>query len=97
MPAAHRNLTEVMLHERPDLEQVKSVLASVAGALHHVHEQGLVHANLNPTSIVRLTDGVTWSLVDLTAAVRVGEVVVPGKMASSLSPPVRPLHPPTRM
>ena len=72
MPRAQRNLMVVLLQERLDLAQTRSMLDDLARCLSHVHDQGKIHADVKPLNVVRVPGG-QFRLIDLDACVAVGE------------------------
>jgi serine/threonine protein kinase len=88
MPLANRNLFVAMKHERfagVDQEQVRHIFTQLCRSVQHMHERGVIHADIKPLNIMRL-DG-TWRLIDLDAACRIGIDPVGSKSSSSYVPP----------
>ena len=57
MPAAERNLTFVVLQERVDLAQIKTMFSSFTRALGHLHARGVIQGDFKPGNVVRMFDG----------------------------------------
>jgi serine/threonine protein kinase len=61
------------LREGPlPVSQAADISEALAGAVHHMHQRGVVHHNLNPEDILLLADG-TPKIADFEQAVPVGE------------------------
>ena len=76
MPQAERNLLGAIMAENfagRDILTVRKIAFDVATALQHMHEQNFVHGDIKPRNIVRV--GERWKLIDLDAAVKVGEPI----------------------
>eukprot|EP01031_Cornospumella_fuschlensis_P024191 gene24191-29260_t len=69
MPAADKSLDAICRYERPDPAQVKIYAKDIAKCMCHLHEQGLVHADLKLLNAVRLQRKIL--LIDLDAAVAI--------------------------
>ena len=63
MPAAERTLMIVLLSERVDLPLAKTMFASFARALGHLHKKGLIQGDFKPGNTVRMPDGTGISKV----------------------------------
>ena len=74
MPAAERNLMDVLLKERVDLALAKEIFFTLAVALKHLHDHGRIHGDFKPGNVVRMFNG-TWMIIDLDAAVSVGKPI----------------------
>eukprot|EP00945_MAST-04E_sp_MAST-4E-sp1_P003399 g3399.t1 len=68
-----------------DLKTVEYISNSVAKALKHMHDQGLVHGDVKPRNVVRDASG-KWKLIDLDAATKLSEPIG-RKYSSAFSPP----------
>ena len=53
MDAADRNLHQIFLQERPDLNGVRAILQQVFEAVAHLHAKGLMHGDLKLLNVVR--------------------------------------------
>ncbi len=87
MPCAEKNLYEAIGAERfagHDMELVHSICKNVAKALHHMHENGLVHGDVKPRNIVRIMG--EYKLIDLDAAEKIGQPIG-RKYSSAFAPP----------
>jgi len=71
MYAADRNLYQMFLQERLDLNTVRTILQDVFGAVIHLHKQGLMHGDLKMANIVRLALDNRLRLIDLDASVKI--------------------------
>ena len=69
-----RDLAVVALKERLDLPAVRGTMNQIARALAHVHSKRIVHADVKNLNLLRLHDR-TWRLIDLDAAVKLGEPI----------------------
>ena len=64
MPAGQRNFLVVLLQERVIMDDVKDWLRCVTKALMHMHQQGLIHGDIKPLNVMRMSDGKNvWKLV----------------------------------
>ncbi|RHY44927.1 hypothetical protein DYB34_011141, partial [Aphanomyces astaci] len=54
MPAADRSLEDVFLKERPNDNQIRSMLHQVAEALAHLHDHGVVHGDLKKLNVLQM-------------------------------------------
>ena len=86
MPAAERTLMIVLLSERVDLPLAKTMFASFARALGHLHEKGLIQGDFKPGNTVRMPDG-TWILIDLDGAVKIGAPIGAKALSTAFMPP----------
>jgi len=86
MPAAERNLMDVLLKERVDLALGKTMFASFARALGHLHDRGLIQGDFKPGNVVRMPDG-TWILIDMDGAVRIGDPIGAKGLSTAFMPP----------
>ena len=66
MPAADRNLQEIFVKERPDVNTTRVLAQQVAKALDHLHDRGIMHGDLKMLNVVRV--GARLQLIDLDAA-----------------------------
>ena len=88
MPLADRNLFVALKQERwagKSMEEVRHVFVQLVHCVEHMHEKGVLHADLKPLNIVR-TEG-QWTLIDLDAACEIGEESVGHKSSSAYVPP----------
>ena len=86
MPAAERNLMVVLLQERVDLALAKTMFASFARALGHLHKKGLIQGDFKPGNVVRMPDG-SWILIDLDGAVKIGAPIGAKALSTAFMPP----------
>ena len=73
MDAADRNLHQIFLQERPDLNTVRNILTEVFEAVAHLHDKGLMHGDLKLLNVVRFRRDNRLRLIDLDAAARIEE------------------------
>ena len=88
MPLADRNLFVALKQERwagKNFEVVQSVFKQLVHCVEHMHEKGVLHADLKTLNIVR-TAG-QWKLIDLDAACVIGKEPVGHKSSSAYVPP----------
>ena len=88
MPLADRNLFVALKQERwagKNMEEVRHVFAQLIRCVEHMHEKGVLHADLKTLNIVR-TAG-QWKLIDLDAACLIGKEPVGHKSSSAYVPP----------
>ena len=88
MPLADRNLFVALKQERwagKNMEEVKHVFVQLVHCVEHMHEKGVLHADLKTLNIVR-TAG-QWKLIDLDAACVIGIESVGHKSSSAYVPP----------
>ena len=88
MPLADRNLFVALKQERwagKNMEEVRHVFVQLAHCVEHMHEKGVLHADLKTLNIVR-TAG-QWKLIDLDAACQIGIESVGHKSSSAYVPP----------
>uniref|UniRef100_A0A7S4JUN9 Protein kinase domain-containing protein n=1 Tax=Odontella aurita TaxID=265563 RepID=A0A7S4JUN9_9STRA len=88
MPRAERSLYHIIGSERvagyePHL--IRHYATCIARALQHVHEQGLIHGDVNPRNIVR--NGSNLQLVDFDAASEFNDPVCLQKYSPAYMPP----------
>ncbi|RLO06374.1 hypothetical protein DYB28_002181, partial [Aphanomyces astaci] len=84
MPAADRSLEDVFLKERPNDNQIRSMLHQVAEALAHLHDHGVVHGDLKKLNVLRVNH--RMRLIDMDAATPFG-APVGAKFSSGSLPP----------
>ena len=53
MPAAQRDLSIVLMKESIDLKSGQLIFVSLAKALGHLHKNGLIHGDFNPSNVMR--------------------------------------------
>ena len=88
MPLADRNLFVALKQERwagKNMEEVRHVFVQLVHCVEHMHEKGVLHADLKTLNIVR-TAG-QWKLIDLDAACAIGKEPVGHKSSSAYVPP----------
>ena len=88
MPLADRNLFVALKQERwagKNMEEVRHVFVQLVHCVEHMHEKGVLHADLKTLNIVR-TAG-QWKLIDLDAACVIGKESVGHKSSSAYVPP----------
>ena len=88
MPLADRNLFVALKQERwagRNMEEVRHVFVQLVHCVEHMHEKGVLHADLKTLNIVR-TAG-QWKLIDLDAACEIGKESVGHKSSSAYVPP----------
>ena len=88
MPLADRNLFVALKQERwagKNMEEVRHVFVQLLHCVEHMHEKGVLHADLKTLNIVR-TAG-QWKLIDLDAACEIGKEPVGHKSSSAYVPP----------
>ena len=87
-PLADRNLYVALKQERwagKNMEEVRQVFVQLVHCVEHMHEKGVLHANLTTLHIVRTTG--QWKLIDLDAACEIGKESVGHKSSSAYVPP----------
>lgn len=81
LPRADRSLEEIIRYERPDPATAREILRDIALALKHLHERHIVHGNLSPRHIMRVTSACMehtdtrkgrFRLIDFTACAHIG-------------------------
>ncbi|EOD13279.1 hypothetical protein EMIHUDRAFT_119917 [Emiliania huxleyi CCMP1516] len=93
MDAADRNLHQIFLQERPDLNGVRAILQQVFEAVAHLHAKGLMHGDLKLLNVVRFRRDNRLRLIDLDAAAKIvpvggeGESYAGAKFSSGVLPP----------
>jgi serine/threonine protein kinase len=88
MPLANRNLFVAMKQEHfagVDQEQVRHTFTELCRSVQHMHERGVIHADIKPLNVMRLEG--TWRLIDLDASCRIGIDPVGSKSSSAFVPP----------
>ena len=88
MPLADRNLFVALKQERwagKNMEEVRHVFVQLVHCVEHMHEKGVLHADLKTLNIVRTTG--QWKLIDLDAACVIGKEPVGHKSSSCYVPP----------
>ncbi|RHY33127.1 hypothetical protein DYB32_001977 [Aphanomyces invadans] len=84
MPAADRSLEDIFLKERPNDNQIRSMLHEVAAALQHLHDHGVVHGDLKKLNILRVNHHMR--VIDMDAATPIGNPIG-AKFSSGSLPP----------
>ena len=80
LPQGQRSLHGALCAERiagVDVERTVSIVRNVAGALQEMHGHGVLHGDVKPRNILRVGLGerrFAWSLVDLDASARLGDL-----------------------
>ena len=88
MLLADRNLFVALKQERwagKNMEEVRHIFVQLVHCVEHMHEKGVLHADLKTLNVVR-TAG-QWKLIDLDAACEIGEEPVGHKSSSAYVPP----------
>ena len=88
MPLADKNLFVALKQERwagENMEEVRHVCMQLVHCVEHLHEQGILHADLKTLNIVRIAG--QWKLIDLDAACVIGKEPVGHKSSSAYVPP----------
>ena len=88
MPLADRNLFVALKQERwagKNMEEVRHVFVQLVHCVEHMHQKGVLHADLKTLNIVRTTG--QWKLIDLDAACVIGQETVGHKSSSAYVPP----------
>ncbi|KAF0690482.1 Aste57867_18138 [Aphanomyces stellatus] len=84
MPAADRSLEDIFLKERPNDNQIRSMLHEVAEGLAHLHSHGIVHGDLKKLNVLRVRHHMR--LIDMDAATPMGQPIG-AKFSSGSLPP----------
>ena len=71
MDAADRNLHQIFLQERPDLNTVRTILTQVFEAVAHLHAKQVMHGDLKLLNVVRFRRDNRLRLIDLDAAAKI--------------------------
>lgn len=69
MPAADRNLKDIIEKERPSDDMKRILLKGVAEAIQHLHDSGLIHGDIKALNIVRKGEN-SVRLIDLDASIK---------------------------
>ena len=88
MPLAERNLFVALKQERwvgKNLGVVRHVFTQLVHCVDHMHDKGVLHADIKPLNIVRT--GGQWKLIDLDASCEIGKEHVGHKSSSAYVPP----------
>ena len=88
MPLADRNLFVALKQERwagKNMEEVRHVFVQLTHCVKHMHEKGVLHADLKPLNFVRI--GGQWKLIDFDASCAIGKESVGHKSSSAYVPP----------
>ena len=93
MDAADRNLQQIFLQERPDLNGVRAILQQIFEAVAHLHAEGLMHGDLKLLNVVRFRRDNRLRLIDFDAAAKIAPVggecesCAGAKFSSAVLPP----------
>lgn len=88
MPAANRNLQQILLQEDvagKDMRAVRRMMQELTSCLLQVHECGIIHADLKPLNVMRTAEG-SLVLIDFDASTKFGDAVGV-KCSSAFCPP----------
>lgn len=88
MPLGERNLFTALKQERwagRNAEEVRHVFLQLVHCVKHLHDMGILHADLKPLNFVRSAG--QWQLIDLDAASEIGKDFVGHKSSSAFIPP----------
>ena len=80
-----RNLQEILVKERPDVNATRALMQQVGTALKHLHDNGVMHGDLKMLNVVRV--GERLQLIDLDAAATIDEGHAGAKFSSGTLPP----------
>ena len=83
-----RTLHDALTHERVaghDFFLVRKMATDLARALHHLHENGRIHADFKPLNAVRVES--TWQLIDLDISCELGSALGSKVPSSGYCPP----------
>jgi serine/threonine protein kinase len=88
LPAADRNLLDVILKEKPNASQKMMLLKGVAQAIQHLHENRIIHGDIKALNVVIKDEKneKTVQLIDLDASVNFDEYAG-AKFSSGVLPP----------
>lgn len=87
MIQADRSLQEVLVHEhiaKNQWETIKHITRHLCESLSHLHDHGIIHGDVKPLNVMRV--GERWKLIDLDAAVPLGQPAG-AKFSSAFCPP----------
>ena len=87
MDAANRNLMQIYLQERPDINLVRTIMQQVFRAVTHLHSKELIHGDLKLLNVVRFSMDGKLRIIDLDAAAKIGEEPACSKFSSGVLPP----------
>ncbi|XSF16909.1 AAA family ATPase [Myxococcus faecalis] len=86
--AGPHNLQEWLRRKPVDLERFMALALQLTGILTRLHEQHVIHRDLNPTNLVMSADGTHLTLIDLDLATRVSGIApssdLPGELQWAL-------------
>ena len=88
MPLGHRNMFVAMKQERfagTNFEEIRHVFSQLVRCTAHMHQRGIIHADIKPLNVVRIDD--KWKLIDLDASCRIGVDTVGIKSSSAYIAP----------
>lgn len=88
MPAGTKTLQTVIASEHiagKEWHKVRDIALELAHDLDHLHMNGVIHGDVKPLNIMRC--GTTIKLIDLDAAVKIGEGFSCAKFSSAYIPP----------
>jgi serine/threonine protein kinase len=90
MKAAERSLDRILAQENvagKAWSQIKYIFSQIVNCVSHLHDQGILHADLKPLNIMRTTLG-NMVLIDLDASIDLtGTMCLEGKVSSAFCPP----------
>ena len=76
MPAAERNLLEIVVQEKiagKDWVVVKNIFYDIVRCIEHMHGKGVIHSDIKPLNIMRMPEG-NIVIIDLDASVDLNSV-----------------------
>ncbi len=88
MPYASRNMFVALKQERfagRNMEEVRHIFTQLLTCASHLHERGVLHADLKTLNMVRMET--QWKLIDMDASCIIGQETVGYKTSSAYLPP----------
>eukprot|EP01041_Mallomonas_annulata_P005180 gene5180-10359_t len=88
MPLANRNMFVALKQERfagRNMEEVRHIFIQLVNCVQHMHERGVLHADIKTLNIVRVET--QWKLIDMDATCIIGQDPVGFKSSSAYIPP----------
>ena len=73
MESGERNLQVIILHERPDEDQVRSMARQVFDAVAYLHSKGIAHNDIKALNVLRMASDRRLRLIDLDAATKIDD------------------------